>query len=137
MVTVSGGISQRGYIQLEDLLWAPACWDKVLRRTLHNTSMVSLWHLYGTIMYRGDRASTMTHWTLQISKTTPPVVGCSGGDGGQLVKVVITLLLLETGKFPFHSFVHLRFRCGCSECIFSSGAVTFWAWISHQCPKKG
>lgn len=61
MVKVSWGISQKGYIQLEDLLWAPACWDKDLCRTSQNTSMVSLWHLYGTIIYRG--VSTMTHWT--------------------------------------------------------------------------
>lgn len=63
MVKVSWGISQKGYIQLEDLLWAPACWDKDLCRTSQNTSMVSLWHLYGTIIYRG--VSTMTHWTVQ------------------------------------------------------------------------
>lgn len=101
MVKVSRGISQKGYIQLEDLLWAPAWWDKVLCRTLQNTSMVSLWHLYGTIIYRG--VSTMTHWTLQLSKTAPPVWSCWGGDGGQLVMLVNTTLPVRS--FLLSSFV--------------------------------
>lgn len=33
----------------------------------------------------------MTHWTLQISKTAPPVGGYGGGAGGQLVMLLSSL----------------------------------------------
>lgn len=74
---------RKGYIQLEDLLWAPVWWDNSPLQDVTETLLRCHWHLFGTITYRG--VSTTTHWTQRLSKTAPPVgVGWSR-DGGQLV----------------------------------------------------
>lgn len=62
MVKVSGGRSQKGYIQLDVCSGLQRVETKSLQDKTEHLYM-SLWHLYCTIMYRGG-VSTRTHWNI-------------------------------------------------------------------------